>query len=58
MAILFLVFELEVVTIFPWIMSYGIVNQYMEQLLYLSIFILILCISLVYEWSNGGLEWE
>ena len=58
LAILFLVFELEIVYLFPWFWKYGEISQYAEQLWLFIIFIIVLSASLIYEWSAGGLEWE
>lgn len=55
-AILFLVFDLEVSLLFPWSSNSNIIG-FNSQLIVLF-FILILIIGLIYEWSKGGLEWE
>lgn len=55
-AILFLVFDLEISYLFPWSNSTFIINEKGQILIIL--FILILIIGLVYEWIKGGLDWE
>ena len=55
-AILFLVFDLEVSYLFPWSIGSNFIN-YFSQII-IIIFILILIIGLIYEWIKGGLEWE
>lgn len=55
-AILFLIFDLEISYLFPW-SSYSFSINLTGQL-YIYIFILILTIGLIYEWVRGGLEWE
>lgn len=55
-AILFLIFDLEITFLFPW----SCVSTHISLLgqLVIIIFFLILIIGLIYEWINGGLEWE
>jgi len=54
-AILFIIFDLEITFLFPWSVNLGT----MHFLGYLSmlIFIYILLIGFVYEWKKGALEW-
>nr|YP_044759.1 NADH dehydrogenase subunit 3 [Rena humilis]BAD24744.1 NADH dehydrogenase subunit 3 [Rena humilis] len=55
-AILFLLFDLEIVLLLPtpWAMN----NNTPEiTLLTASLFILLLVLGLAYEWTQGGLEW-
>ena len=55
-AILFIIFDLEISFLFPWaILIYSLsLFAYWTMI----IFLLILTIGLVYEWMKGGLEWE
>nr|WNS59358.1 NADH dehydrogenase subunit 3 [Hyocrinidae sp.] len=56
-AILFLIFDLEIALLFP--LPSAIVNI-LDQFLLLLIsfcFIIVLTLGLIYEWVNGGLEW-
>ena len=56
-AILFLVFDLEIVLLLPWsvnIYTFGTISSHYIML----IFLLILIVSLAYEWFKGGLEWD
>nr|QNN01423.1 NADH dehydrogenase subunit 3 [Holothuria leucospilota]ULR86817.1 NADH dehydrogenase subunit 3 [Holothuria leucospilota]UYX57834.1 NADH dehydrogenase subunit 3 [Holothuria leucospilota] len=54
-AILFLIFDLEIALLFPTIPS---VNLSINSLiLFSTAFILILAGGLAYEWDQGGLEW-
>lgn len=55
-AILFLVFDLEITYLFPWSITTGFINLTGQLIIY--IFIIILTIGLIYEWLKGGLEWE
>ena len=55
-AILFIIFDLEVAFLFPWAISLSLIGF----LGYLSmmIFLLILTVGFVYEWKKGALDWE
>ena len=55
-AILFLVFDLEIILLFPW--SLSINKIYLEGQEAALIFFVILVVGLAYEWFKGGLEWE
>ena len=55
-AILFLVFDLEISYLFPWSLGSFLIN-YVGQI-FLIIFLLILVWGLIFEWVKGGLEWE
>lgn len=55
-AILFLVFDLEISYLFPWSISTSSINIINQWLIYL--FLIILTLGLIYEWVKGGLEWE
>jgi NADH-quinone oxidoreductase subunit A len=52
-AILFIIFDLEISLLFPWAMVINVENYWM-----IMSFLGILTIGLVYEWQKGGLEWE
>ena len=54
-AILFLVFDLEVAYLFPWAVATNLINLKGQAVVLL--FILILILGLIYEWVKGGLEW-
>lgn len=55
-AVLFLLFDIEVVFLYPWAALFRKLGLfgYIEML----IFILILGIGLLYVWKKGALEWE
>jgi NADH-quinone oxidoreductase subunit A len=54
-AILFLIFDLEVVLLFPWCF---VISTMVPQFFYLMLyFFLILGIGYIYEWRRGALEW-
>jgi NADH-quinone oxidoreductase subunit A len=55
-AILFIVFDLEIAFLFPWAValdSIGIV-----ALAAMGVFLLVLVVGFVYEWKKGALEWD
>nr|YP_010620178.1 NADH dehydrogenase subunit 3 [Gredgaria maugeana]WAX04214.1 NADH dehydrogenase subunit 3 [Gredgaria maugeana] len=55
-AILFLIFDLEISFLFPWVISLKTINFFGFWTMVL--FLLILTIGFVYEWFKGALEWE
>ena len=55
-AILFLVFDLEISYLFPWSISTTSIN--IEGQIYVYVFLILLTVGLVYEWVKGGLDWE
>jgi NADH-quinone oxidoreductase subunit A len=55
-AILFIVFDLEVAFLFPWAVSLGKIGLF--GFWSMVIFLAILTIGFVYEWKKGALEWE
>nr|YP_009679776.1 NADH dehydrogenase subunit 3 [Pennatula aculeata]QDP70690.1 NADH dehydrogenase subunit 3 [Pennatula aculeata]QDP70704.1 NADH dehydrogenase subunit 3 [Pennatula cf. aculeata RH-2019] len=54
--ILFLIFDLEISFLFPWSVTYMGLPLFGYWVVMLFLFILTL--GLVYEWIEGGLEWE
>jgi NADH-quinone oxidoreductase subunit A len=55
-AILFIVFDLEVAFLFPWAVALGDIGLF--GFWSMIIFLAILTIGFVYEWKKGALEWE
>ncbi len=55
-AILFIVFDLEVAFLFPWAISLGEVGLF--GFWSMMIFLAILTIGYIYEWRKGALEWD
>nr|YP_009774164.1 NADH dehydrogenase subunit 3 [Caulacanthus okamurae]QIZ74781.1 NADH dehydrogenase subunit 3 [Caulacanthus okamurae] len=55
-AILFLIFDLEVSFLFPWSLSLG--NLPLIGFWSMVFFLVILTLGFVYEWYKGALEWE
>ena len=55
-AILFIIFDLEVAFLFPWAITLGETGEY--GFWSMMIFLGILTIGFIYEWMKGALEWE
>jgi NADH-quinone oxidoreductase subunit A len=55
-AILFIIFDLEVAFLFPWAISLGAIGVF--GFWSMVIFLGILTVGFVYEWKKGALEWE
>ena len=55
-AILFIIFDLEVAFLFPWAVSLGNIGIFgFYSMLF---FLMILTVGFIYEWKMGALEWE
>ena len=55
-AILFIIFDLEVAFLFPWAVAFGSLGWY--GFWSMMIFLGVLTIGFVYEWKKGALEWD
>ena len=55
-AILFIIFDLEIAFLFPWAISLG--NIGLLGFFSMMIFLSILTVGFIYEWKKGALEWE
>lgn len=55
-AILFILFDLEIAFLFPWALVFKRLGMYGFVLV--SIFLVILIAGFVYVWKKGALEWE
>ena len=55
-AILFIIFDLEIAFLFPWAISLG--NIGFVGFISMMIFLFILTIGFIYEWKKGALDWE
>ena len=55
-AILFIIFDLEIAFLFPWAVSLG--NLGPLGFWSMMIFLLILTIGFIYEWKKGALDWD
>ena len=55
-AIIFIIFDLEIAFLFPWAISLGNIGSL--GFWSMMIFLFILTIGFIYEWKKGALEWE
>jgi len=55
-AILFIIFDLDVAFLFPWAVSLGAIGMF--GFWSMMAFLLVLTVGFVYEWRKGALEWE
>lgn len=60
-ALFFLLFDLEAVFLYPWVITF---NTFLDggaglfALAEMGVFLTILVVGLVYVWRKGGLEWQ
>jgi NADH-quinone oxidoreductase subunit A len=55
-AILFIIFDLEIAFLFPWAVSLEAVGSF--GMLSMLVFLGILVVGFIYEWKKGALEWD
>ena len=55
-AILFIIFDLEIAFLFPWSISLGKIG--FLGFFSMMIFLFILTVGFIYEWKKGALDWE
>ncbi|MDF2965972.1 MAG: ndhC [Rickettsiaceae bacterium] len=55
-AILFIIFDLEIAFLFPWAITLGKIGLF--GFWSMMIFLSVLTIGFIYEWKKGALEWE
>ncbi len=55
-AILFIIFDLEVAFLFPWAVALGSIGVF--GFWSMTSFLIILTVGFLYEWKKGALEWE
>ena len=55
-AILFIIFDLEIAFLFPWAVSLDTVGTF--GLLAMALFLAVLVVGFIYEWKKGALEWD
>jgi len=55
-AILFIIFDLEIAFLFPWAVSLGNIGTlgFWSMMIFLSV----LTIGFIYEWKKGALDWD
>jgi len=60
-ALLFLLFDLEAVFLYPWVLLYRSFladGRALFALLEMGIFLAVLLVGFIYAWKKGGLEWQ
>jgi len=55
-AILFIVFDLEIAFLFPWAVALDGVG--IVAMAAMGVFLLVLVVGFIYEWKKGALEWD
>ena len=55
-AILFIIFDLEIVFLFPWAISLG--NLGILGYWSMMVFLFVLSVGFIYEWKKGALDWD
>ena len=55
-AILFIIFDLEIAFLFPWAISLGNIGSL--GFYSMMIFLFILTVGFIYEWKKGALDWD
>jgi NADH-quinone oxidoreductase subunit A len=55
-AILFIVFDLEIAFLFPWAVALDTVG--LVGLAAMGVFLFVLVVGFIYEWKKGALEWD
>ena len=55
-AILFIIFDLEVAFLFPWAVSLSEIGLF--GFFSMLVFLAVLTVGFIYEWNKGALEWE
>jgi NADH-quinone oxidoreductase subunit A len=55
-AILFIVFDLEIAFLFPWAVALGRIGVF--GLVSMGVFLMVLVVGFIYEWKKGALEWD
>ena len=55
-AILFIIFDLEIIFLFPWAIAFNEIGLF--GFLSMMFFLLVLTIGFIYEWMKGALDWS
>ncbi len=55
-AILFIIFDLEIAFLFPWAVALEEIGMF--GFLAMMLFLAVLVVGFIYEWMKGALEWE
>lgn len=55
-AMLFIVFDIEIVFIYPWAVHFDSLGMF--GLLEMLVFVALIGVAYAYDWRRGGLEWD
>ena len=55
-AILFIIFDLEIIFLFPWAIAFDEIGLF--GFLSMMFFLLVLTVGFIYEWMKGALDWN
>jgi len=55
-AIIFIIFDLEVAFLFPWAITFGQLG--VLGFWSMMVFLAVLTVGFIYEWKKGALEWD
>jgi len=55
-SILFIIFDLEIIFLFPWIIGFPLNGKF--SIFTMMIFVFILTLGFIYEWKKGVLDWS
>jgi NADH-quinone oxidoreductase subunit A len=55
-AILFIIFDLEIAFLFPWAVSFAGISE--AAFWSMMVFLAVLTVGFAYEWKKGALDWE
>src|SRR6266849_769477 len=55
-AIIFIIFDLEVAFLFPWAITFGQLGAF--GFWSMMVFLAVLTVGFIYEWKKGALEWD
>jgi len=55
-SILFIIFDLELLFLFPWVICFNSLN--IQGILSMVFFLFLLTIGFIYEWYEGALDWN
>nr|YP_009536808.1 NADH dehydrogenase subunit 3 [Parvasolenaia rivularis]AOW43955.1 NADH dehydrogenase subunit 3 [Parvasolenaia rivularis] len=58
LAVIFVVFDVEIVLLFPAVMVVGSPLMWVGGCLTLLFFLVLLFVGVIHEWREGSLEWE
>ncbi len=56
MALLFILFDVEIIFMFPWAVDFKVLGWF--GIIEMALFILLLTIGFIYAWKKGALQWH